>query len=50
MIDFMANHIFLELLQVGVGQRRCLSKVLTGEEWVVMYELFKKCVDDALRK
>lgn len=34
--------IFLELLQVAVGQRRCISKVLTGEEWGLMYELFKK--------
>ena len=34
--------IFLELLQVAAGQRRCISKVLNGEEWRLMYELFKK--------
>ena len=38
----MANHIFLELLQAAVGQRRCLSKVLTEEEWIQVYGLFKK--------
>ena len=38
----MANHIFLELLQAAVGKRRCLSKVLTEEEWIQVYDLFKK--------
>ena len=38
----MANHIFLELLQAAVGKRRCLSKVLTEEEWIQVYGLFKK--------
>ena len=38
----MANHIFLELLQAAEGKRRCLSKVLTEEEWIQVYGLFKK--------
>ena len=42
MIDIMTYYIFLELLQVAVGQRRCLYKVLNREEWGLMYELFKK--------
>lgn len=40
----MANQLFLELLQVAIGQRRCLSKVLTCNEWDLMHELFKKHV------
>ena len=41
-MNIMANHIFLELLQAAVGKRRCLSKVLTEEEWIQVYGLFKK--------
>lgn len=36
------KQFFVELIQVAIGQRRCLSKVLTGEEWGLMYGLFKK--------
>ena len=38
----MANHILYELLQAAVGKRRCLSKVLTEEEWKGLYALLKK--------
>lgn len=38
----MIIQLFIEVLQVAIGQRRCISKVLTVEEWRLMYELFKK--------
>ena len=38
----MITQQYIELLQVAIGKCSCLSKVLTEEEWRLMYESFKK--------
>lgn len=38
----MLQKLFYELIQVAIGQRSCLSRELTMEEWKGLYALLKK--------
>ena len=42
MAEEMLQRIFFEFLQVTIGQRSCLSRGLTMEEWKGLYGLLKK--------
>ena len=42
MAEVMLQRIFFEFLQVTIGQRSCLSRGLTMEEWKGLYGLLKK--------
>ena len=42
MAGVMLQRIFFEFLQVTIGQRSCLSRGLTMEEWKGLYGLLKK--------
>ena len=42
MAEEMLQKLFYELIQVAIGQRSCLSRALTMEEWKGLYALLKK--------
>ena len=42
MAEKMLQQLFFELIQVAIGQRSCLSRALTMEEWKGLYALLKK--------
>ena len=42
MAEKMLQQLFFELIQVAIGQRSCLSRALTMEEWKGLYDLLKK--------
>ena len=42
MAEEMLQRIFFEFLQVTLGQRSCMSRALTMEEWKGLYALLKK--------
>ena len=42
MAEKMLQKLFYELIQVAIGQRSCLSRELTMEEWKGLYALLKK--------
>ena len=42
MAEKMLQKLFFELIQVVIGQRSCLSRALTVEEWKVLYGLLNK--------
>lgn len=42
MAEEMLQQLFFELIKVAIGQRSCLSRALTIEEWKGLYALLKK--------
>ena len=42
MAEKMLQKLFNELIQVAIGQRSCMSRALTMEEWKGLYGLLKK--------
>ena len=42
MAEEMLQRIFFDFLQVAIGQRSCMSRALTMEEWKGLYGLLKK--------
>lgn len=42
MAEEMLQRIFFDFLQVTIGQRSCMSRALTMEEWKGLYSLLKK--------
>ena len=42
MAEKMLHKLFNELIQVAIGQRSCMSRALTMEEWKGLYGLLKK--------